>query len=124
MRLLLDTNVLIAWLTDRRLSAEARGAIADPTNDAVVSVIALWEMAIKQGVRKLDLAIPADGELEELGFGLLAVTSRDAHRMATLPLHHRDPFDRMLVAQALGESLTLVTSDRAMANYGVAIIAA
>lgn len=124
MRLLLDTNVLIAWIVDGRLSAPARDAIADPSNDALLSVIALWEFAAKQSVGKLTLVMPTDDDLRALGFEMLGVTSGHARRMATLPLHHRDPFDRMLVAQALEESLTLVTTDRRLAEYGIATIAA
>jgi len=124
MRLLLDTNALIAWIADGRLSAQAREAIADPDSDALLSVIALWEIATKQSVGKLSLIMPTDDDLRALGFQVLGVTSRHARKMATLPLLHRDPFDRMLVAQALEESLTLVTSDNRLAAYGVATIAA
>jgi len=124
VRLLLDTNVLICWVAGLPVSAQAYEAIADPANDATVSVLALWEMATKRAVGKVDLHIPSDEALAEIGFSVLAITTDDARRVATLPLHHRDPFDRMLIAQAIGESLTLVTRDRTFAAYGVTTIVA
>ena len=124
MRLLLDTNVLLRWAEGRRISRAASDAVADPSNQAYVSVVTLWEMGVKYSVGKLAVPPPSERELDDQGLSLLGLRVTDAQILATLPLHHRDPFDRMLVAQALGESLTLVTSDRTMANYGVAIIAA
>lgn len=124
MRLLLDTNVLIRWMTDGSIGPAAFEAIDDPANEASISVIAPWEIATKQSVRKLGIPVPTEQVLDSLGFAVLGVELRHARRMATLPLHHRDPFDRMLVAQALEESLTLVTTDRQLARYGIATIAA
>ena len=124
MRLLLDTNVLLNWVEGRRLSHDAVHAITDSSNDAFVSVATVWEMSIKYSLGKLAVPPPAEATLDALGFSVLGLRIADALRLAELPLHHRDPFDRMLVAQALGESLTLVTRDRKLSDYGVAIIAA
>ncbi|MCX6461368.1 MAG: type II toxin-antitoxin system VapC family toxin [Actinobacteria bacterium] len=124
MRLLLDTNVLLNWLEGRRLSHDAAQAITDSANDAFVSVATVWEMGIKYAVGKLSVPPPSEDTLDALGFSVLGIRVGDAQRLAELPLQHRDPFDRMLVAQALGESLTLVTRDRTLAAYGVAVITA
>jgi PIN domain nuclease of toxin-antitoxin system len=123
MRLLLDTNALLWWANDdRRLGPAARTAIRNAA--AVrVSIVSLWEVAIKVSVGKLR-ADPAKllAGLERVGASLLPVTPHDCVRFATLALHHRDPFDRMLVAQAIENGLDLVTSDRKLAAYGVPVV--
>ena len=122
MTLLLDTHVVLWWRLDSpRLKRGARDAIA--TADLVwVSAVSGWEVAIKQGLGKLRLADPFVLMVEASEFGELPVTLRHAERVATLPLHHTDPFDRMLVAQAQVEGATLVTHDRAFQPYGIPVV--
>ena len=122
MTLLLDTHVVLWWRLDSpRLKRGARDAIA--TADLVwVSAVSGWEVAIKQGLGKLRLADPFVLMVEASEFGELPVTLRHAERVATLPLHHTDPLDRMLVAQAQVEGATLVTHDRAFQPYGIPVV--
>ena len=125
MKLLLDTHVFLWWLSDPKLlSSVAANAIADPQNRVLVSVIVLWESAIKRVIGKLSAPIDLQTDVTRVGFKLLAMEV--AHIIATehLPLHHRDPFDRMLVAQAKVEGATLVTRDPNMSLYGVPILTA
>lgn len=127
MRLLLDTNVLI-WALARpgRLTAEARAALVDPANSLVVSAVCAWEIAIK--LARGDLPVPPDAGrwlpplLAERGFTPLAITLEHALGVERLPFHHRDPFDRLLIAQAILERLTIVTGDPAFESYGVPLI--
>ncbi len=124
MRLLLDTHVVLWWLSGRELSTAATTAICDPANDIWVSAASAWEIAIKRAVGKLVFEGSISEALEESGFMALSVTVRHAHTAGALPLHHQDPFDRMLVAQALSEKLTLVTRDPIMASYEVDLMPA
>lgn len=123
MRLLLDTHVYL-WvrLDDARLPPHFRDAIAEPTNLSFVSSLSAAEIAVKRSVGKLD----ADGDLTvdvtSLGFGELPFTHRHADVLATLPLLHRDPFDRMLIAQAIAEGLTFLTVDEACRGYDVRLL--
>ena len=125
LRLLLDTHVLIwALNAPERLAAQTREAIETEENDVFVSVVSPWELAIK-GPRE-GLHIPGDLE-EQLGrqsFELLPVLLRHTNPLESMPYHHRDPFDRMLVAQAITEGLTIVTADRKLRNYPVGLIPA
>jgi len=125
MRLLLDTHVLLWWLSgDKALSAAARTAIADESNETFVSAASAWEIAIKYWQGKLptaaSLAADLDGTIGRHGFSAVPITIRHGDRAAALPLHHKDPFDRMLIAQALAGSLTLVSNERLFDRYGVA----
>jgi PIN domain nuclease of toxin-antitoxin system len=127
MTLLLDTHTLLWFLTnDSNLSARARGAIEDSANVARVSAASLWESAIKFALGKLKLPAPyADifpRQLETNGFGLLPVTAAHCATLLTLPFHHRDPFDRLLLAQAKTEGMTLVTDDGQFACYGIPLL--
>ncbi len=119
--LLLDTHVLLWWLADEGLTAEARSLVAE-AEVAVVSAASVWEAGIKTRLGKLRLDGPLAPVLEPGGFVPLAVTPEHADLAASLPLIHRDPFDRMLVAQARLEGLTLVTRDTAITAYDVATI--
>jgi PIN domain nuclease of toxin-antitoxin system len=127
VRLLLDTHVLL-WsaLEPERLTATARAALEDGENEVFVSAVSAWEIAIKQSLGKLELARPAEQWLPEVlrtsGFEPLDVTLASALRVRALPWHHRDPFDRLLIAQALEENLTLVTSDGVLDGYGVSLL--
>jgi PIN domain nuclease of toxin-antitoxin system len=118
MRLLLDTHVLIWWDEGRRLSPEARRAIRD-AEQVFVSAASAWEVAIKLALGRLRPTRTVEEAVGESGFVELPVTFRHAARVASLPLVHRDPFDRLLVAQAEVEGLTLVTRDRAFEPYGI-----
>ncbi len=123
MNLLLDTHVLIWWDEGRRLSSAARRAIRDA--DAVyVSAASAWEIAIKIGLGRLRPTRTVEQAAAESGFLELPVTFRHAELVAQLPAHHRDPFDRLLVAQAEAERLTLVTRDPVFQRYSSATIEA
>lgn len=129
MRLLLDTHVLLwAATSPDKLDADARAAIEDGSSDVFVSAVTAWEIAIKQSLSKLELARPAELWLPEViersGFQSVAVDQAAALRVRALPWHHRDPFDRLLVAQALEEGFTVVTRDAVFSAYGVAVLAA
>jgi PIN domain nuclease of toxin-antitoxin system len=123
VNLLLDTHVLIWWDEGRRLAAEARRAIAD-ADSVYVSAASAWEVAIKTGLGRLRPTRTVEQAVDESGFLELPVTFRHAERVGKLPPHHRDPFDRLLIAQADVEDLTLVTRDAVFARYGVAVIGA
>ena len=124
MKLLLDSHAFLWWLTeDSKLGAEAKQAVADPSSTVHVSAATVWELSIKAALGKLDL----DGadlvqEIEENDFIELPMTARHAFAAGTLPRHHDDPFDRMLIAQARIEGLTIVTRDPMFRAYGVAIV--
>jgi len=125
MKLLLDTHVVLWWLDDPLLlSPTAREAIAEPTNEVLVSAAICWEIAIKRGLGKLTAPADLRRAVQSCGFAELSITP--AHALATeaLPMHHRDPFDRMLVAQALAEGATLVSRDPLVAAYGVPTLTA
>jgi PIN domain nuclease of toxin-antitoxin system len=122
VNLLLDTHAFLWWrLNDRRLKSEARRAIA--TSEQVrVSAASAWEVAIKAALGRLHLADPFATLVERSGFDPLPITFAHAARVATLPNHHADPFDRMLVAQAQDEGLAIVTHDRAFEPYAVPVV--
>lgn len=122
MRILLDTHLLL-WsvASSRRLPKEARALVLDSANDVFYSAASVWEVAIKSGLRRRDFkADPAVlvRALAQSGFAELPVTAAHAARVAGLPAVHRDPFDRMLVAQSLAEPMTLLTNDAVLARYG------
>jgi PIN domain nuclease of toxin-antitoxin system len=121
MRLLLDTHMLL-WAANEpeRLSAATRALVENPNNDVVFSAISIWEIAIKTGRGRDDFRLHAGffrRGLFDNGYTELPMTGAHAAALAGLPAIHKDPFDRMLVAQATVEGLTLVTSDPAIANY-------
>lgn len=123
-RLLLDTHVWLWWQLDHpRLGPAAREAIA-AASEVRLSVASVWEMSIKSTLGKLSLPKGADimRELELDGFVPLSIELEHAVRVAALPALHRDPFDRMLVAQAMLEGLTLVTADPHLARYGARLL--
>ena len=124
MRLLLDTHVLLWWMADRRLSRRAHAAIADPANQVLVSAATAWEMSIKQALGRLDVPADLPAQLEANGFVALPITVGHGLAAGALPRHHDDPFDRMLIAQALVEDLTVASRDERFAAYGVTVLAA
>lgn len=124
MRLLLDTHTFLWWVEDAPdLSRKARQAIINPDNECFLSLVSCWEMAIKLSLGKLKLAgvierfIPE--QLSVNGFRQLEVDFRHVARVATMPFHHRDPFDRLLAAQAKEEKLAIVSADAIFQKYGV-----
>ena len=124
MRILLDTHAFLWWIADDpALSRRARAAIADPGNECLLSTASAWEMAVKISLEKLELDRNLERFLPEQmaanGFGMLPIDLRHVSRVARLPFHHRDPFDRLIVAQALLEDLSVVTADGVFAKYGV-----
>lgn len=123
MRLLLDTHVLIWFDSGARLSPVATRAIAEAA-EVYVSAVSGWEIAIKAALGKLTTNRTVAEACEEAGILELPILLRHTAALAALPPHHRDPFDRMLIAQAMTEGLTLVTRDRALAAYDVGILRA
>jgi PIN domain nuclease of toxin-antitoxin system len=124
VRLLLDTHVLIWWLAgDAMLSANAQAAIADPANEVLVSAASAWEIATKYRIGKLPqaaaLAADMPSVLSGQGFVELPITVRHAQAAGSLPGPHRDPFDRMLIAQAALADLVLVSNEAVFDRYGV-----
>jgi PIN domain nuclease of toxin-antitoxin system len=125
VNLLLDTHTVLWWLSDDpALSETARAAIADPENTVFLSAVVVWEIRIKQGIGKLDLPDDFGEVLDKQRFGELPVTVDHAHTIGELPAVHRDPFDRMLVAQAMVERMVIVTRDKSIADYDVDVIVA
>lgn len=121
MRLLLDTHVLIWWDNGQRLSTAAKKAIRD-ADEVLVSAASAWEIAIKTSLGKISTTRSIALATAESGFVELAVTMAHTEHLLTLPALHRDPFDRILVAQALVERCVLVTRDDVLHQYGVAVI--
>ena len=126
-RLLLDTHAFLWWVNDApELSATARLLIADTTNDCFLSLASCWEMAIKSSLGKLRLARSIDRFVSEQlvanGILLLNIELRHAAKIEKLPFHHRDPFDRLLIAQAISDKLTIVSADSIFSEYGVKIL--
>jgi PIN domain nuclease of toxin-antitoxin system len=123
--LLLDSHAFL-WAIARpsELVAAARRAIEDTQSQCYVSITSLWEMTIKSSTGKLSLPSNYTDGIEHIGAALLPISISHVKRLQTLPLHHRDPFDRMLVAQAMEEGLTLVSRDRYVKLYGVPMLEA
>lgn len=124
MRLLLDTQAVLWFaLNSPQLSAVALANIVDPVNEKWVSPATYWEVAIKISVRKYDLAVPYEyfwhHAIDSNGFRVLHVLPRHTSLLTTMPYHHRDPFDRLIVAQAMVEDMRIVNSDAQFDAYGV-----
>lgn len=121
MKLLLDTHLLIwAAIDSHRLSAKARKLLADPTNELLYSAASLWEIAIKHGLGRADFQVDARvlrRGLQDNGYQELPITGAHTVAVESLPPIHKDPFDRILVAQATVEGITLLTSDVLVAKY-------
>lgn len=125
MRILLDTHVLLwALAKPDEVRREARRAIEDRRNDVFVSAASAWEMALKQALGRLDAPADLIDAIEAVGFEELPITSAHALAAERLPRHHRDPFDRMLIGQAMVEGLTIATRDTRFAQYGVPLLSA
>lgn len=125
MRLLLDSHLVVwALLDDPRLKPSIRERVVDRGNDVLVSAATVWELEIKRATGRLEIDIDLIDYLSRSGFAALPIIDRHSVAAARLPPHHRDPFDRMLVAQARLEALTLVTADRTLDAYDVDILPA
>jgi len=123
--LLLDAHALLWWFDNAAtLDPSARASIGDPANDVLISASTIWEIEIKRAAGRLRAPEGLVDAIESAGFRGLAVRGRDAEAAARLPLHHRDPFDRMLVAQAQRLAAVIVSRDRALEPYGVDILRA
>jgi PIN domain nuclease of toxin-antitoxin system len=124
MRLLLDTHTILwFWWDDPQLSAKARDFIANAGNQKLVSIAAPWEVAIKVSLKKLDLGGPFQGffrqSMQRSFFEWLPLQDRHFDVLASLPFHHRDPFDRLLIAQSLAEDMPIVSRETVFDHYGV-----
>ena len=121
---LLDTCVLLWWLGGESMSADATQTIKSPDNLIFVSVVSLWEIRIKQGLGKLEVPKNFLEVVEEQSFRLLDLKAYHTESLVDLPHHHRDPFDRMLIAQGISDELAVVTRDSIFDRYEVCILAA
>jgi PIN domain nuclease of toxin-antitoxin system len=123
VKLLLDTNVFLWMISGTSLPARVTDAIGDPANELLLSVVSPWEMQIKSSKGNLELAAPVrqvvEAELQRGLVTLLPITLAHIEALSALPDHHRDPFDRLLIAQTLQENLTLVSADREIKLYNV-----
>ncbi len=124
MKPLIDTHAALWFLSgDPRLSTAARSAIEDPDNERLFSAACAWEIAIKVSLGKLDLHAPFDtlvpGQVEQNGISFLPIRPGHLRRIVRLPFHHRDPFDRLIIAQAIPEEATLISADAKLDDYGV-----
>jgi PIN domain nuclease of toxin-antitoxin system len=127
VKALLDTHTFLWWISDdARLSARVKRLIADPKSDIIVSYGSLWEMTIK--IQKGALKVPGNSvafllsEMEKNAFRLLPLRSEHLLRLESLKAHHRDPFDRLLIAQAMEEDIPMLTKDSHFHNYPVKVI--
>ena len=124
MRLLLDTHALLWFLlNDRQLSANSKSIIADSSNDVLVSPVSYWEIAVKINLGKYLLDQPfaefIEQEFTKNEFSILPITLQHAAIVCTLPFHHRDPFDRLLIAQAMAENIPVLSNDAMFDKYSV-----
>jgi PIN domain nuclease of toxin-antitoxin system len=122
--MLIDTQALIWYVDqDQLLTPVAHAAITDPANDLLLSAATIWELAIKVGLGKLSLSLPyrqwMDKAIADLGLSILPVTVEYAARQASLPAHHKDPFDRLIIAQALVEGFPVASADAVFDAYGI-----
>lgn len=128
MRLLVDTHVFLWFiLDDPRIAKTARPLLVTPDHERFISIASVWEVAIKHGLGKLQLTggVPKFlQDIEQANFTILDILPRHVMKLATLTLHHRDPFDRMLIAQAKHEGMQLLTADPHFAAYDVSLIKA
>jgi PIN domain nuclease of toxin-antitoxin system len=122
LRILLDTHALLWWLNgDSRIESKAQDLIMDPANDILVSAASLWEIVVKVRVGKLEADIgDIVAAIDVQGFEILEIRPGHLEELVRLPMHHRDPFDHLLIAQAIAEGLTFLSEDQHTASYPVA----
>jgi len=125
MNLLLDTHAILWFLNgDKKISEKVKKILASPANDTFISIVSLWEIAVKLSLGKLSLKTTLNylfRIIEKQGFHFLPITPEHIICAATLPMNHRDPFDRIIISQALTEEMTIITRDESFAGYGVKI---
>ncbi|MCJ8314997.1 MAG: type II toxin-antitoxin system VapC family toxin [Saccharospirillaceae bacterium] len=122
-KLLLDTHVFIWWISGNELLGEnAREMIANPVNEVYVSAATVWEMSIKKQLGKLEAPDDIEQVVTQSGFLPLPISMFHAQQAGTLPTHHKDPFDRMLIAQAQADGLVVVTKDEFFPHYGIRLL--
>lgn len=125
MKLLLDTHILLWWLSDsKKLGKAIRALISNEDNIVMVSAASAWEISIKQALGKLEAPDDLSNAIKQCQFTPLNITIIDASLAGKLPKHHEDPFDRMLIAQTMNEDLTLISNDKHFEKYNVALITA
>lgn len=123
MYILLDAHALLWWVNGSpRLGRAARIAMADQTNQVAIGIGALWEMSIKRSKGRLNFPFDFETVLQDEGFGVLGIKFEHLRVLETLPQHHGDPFDRLLIAQAVAERVPVATGDRLFAPYDIDII--
>jgi PIN domain nuclease of toxin-antitoxin system len=123
MRYLIDTHIFLWWLNgNKELKTSTQKIIKDSTHDVLLSVATMWEISIKHAAGKLPLKTTLGEMISVSDFELLPITMSHILELETLPLHHKDPFDRILIAQARAENLTLITEDIKMEKYDLKIL--
>ena len=123
MKLLLDTHTLIWWLANNpTLSQAAKKAISNPDNLVFISAASAWEMAIKRSLGKLDAPDDLERQIKNHNFQPLPITITHGLAVEKLPHHHNDPFDRIIIAQATWESMTVITRDQKFSSYNISIL--
>lgn len=123
MKFLLDTHTLIWWLTnDATLSEKARKVIANPDNLIFVSAASAWEIAIKKQIGKLNAPDDLEAQIEQKDFQQLPINISHAAYIEKLPLHHNDPFDRIIIAQAICEKMKIITRDKKFVAYQIEVV--
>jgi PIN domain nuclease of toxin-antitoxin system len=125
MRLLLDTHTFIWYVTDNpRLSAHVKLLIEDENNEKLVSIASIWEMAIKHSIGRLNFSLPfiefVEQQLTVSNIGLLEINLQHIEVVASLPLHHRDPFDRLIIAQSMAQQIPILSVDAIFDAYAIA----
>ena len=122
MKLLLDTHAALRWLAGEPVGADAERLLSDDTNRVLLSAAVVWEVAIKRSLGKLEAPSGLVDALTGAGAGPMAITLEHAAAVEQLPLHHRDPFDRLLVAQARVEGAAIVSADQELRAYDVPVV--
>ena len=125
MKYLVDTHIFICWMKqDKRIKKEIKSILQDPQNYIYLSIATVWEIVVKKKIGKLKVPHDWKVTLKESNFLLLPISLEHVYKLENLPLHHRDPFDRMLVSQAIVENATLITGDNKLWQYDVALLKA
>lgn len=122
MRLLLDTQIVLWQLSGQRCLSDAAQEAVNTADDLLFSVVSFAEIGVKAAIGKLTIPDAFQQHVTDAGLRTLGLSSRQGLAVAELPMHHRDPFDRLLIAQALIDGLTIVTADRRFVQYGVSVL--
>jgi PIN domain nuclease of toxin-antitoxin system len=123
MNIILDTHIILWWLEDNpRLKNSFKNAIADKRNLCFISAASVWEISIKKALGKLDIPSNYLSVLKKQGFGELPITWEHSQKILSLPMKHKDPFDRMLIAQCIAGGFTILTADGIFAEYKIKML--